>query len=215
MNTSPLEDIYSSHHSKRRGEGFVLLGDSRGRFLIERIGQNKTVLDIGCRDGALTSYFAKGNTVLGVDIDSASLNRAKETLGIETRQVDLNGEWNLFTEKYDVVVAAEVVEHLYYPEKVFKKVTAVLKPGGIFLGTVPNAFSLAHRARYLFKQKRNTPLMDPTHINHFVVEELKALLEEDFVDVRIHGLGRLGVLAQLFPQAFAYDLAFEATKRIP
>lgn len=212
MATEVLEDIYRSHHAKRRGTDFVLLGDARGSFLKEAVGTGKRVLDIGCRDGALTSHFIEGNTVLGLDIDSVALERAHETLGIETRQVDLNGDWGVAPGSVDAVVAAEVVEHLYYPEQVFKKVSAVLMPGGIFAGTVPNAFSLAHRARYLMKQKRNTPLMDPTHINHFVIEELRALLAQEFTDVRIEGLGRLGALARLFPQAFAYDLAFSARK---
>jgi 2-polyprenyl-3-methyl-5-hydroxy-6-metoxy-1,4-benzoquinol methylase len=208
-----LEDIYQSHHSMRRGKDFVLLGDERGGFLSQHIKTEKKVLDIGCRDGALTKYFAEGNTVLGVDIDSESLARAHEVLGISTKQIDLNGPWDLPESSYDVVVAAEVVEHLYYPATVFKKVSAVLKPGGMLLGTVPNAFSLAHRARYLLKQKRGTPLMDPTHINHFTVGELTQLLEEQFTDVQVVGLGRLGRLALRFPQAFAYDLAFSGKKR--
>ncbi len=214
MPTPVLESIYASHHTKRRGDGFVLLGDLRGGFLKERIGNGKKVLDIGCRDGALTSYFAENNDVLGIDIDSAALTRAAEDYGIQTSQIDLNGDWNLPHAAYDVVVAAEVVEHLYYPETVFKKVHDVLKPGGMFLGTVPNAFSLIHRVRYLIKRKRSTPLMDPTHINHFVVRELEEMLEKQFTDVRIHGLGRYGTLARLFPQMFAYDLAFEGRKKL-
>lgn len=209
---SSLEQIYASHHTARRGDGFVLLGDERGGFISSRIGTGKKVLDIGCRDGALTNYFAEGNEVLGVDIDSAALKRAQDRLGIHTMQIDLNGTWDLPLANFDAVVAAEVVEHLYYPETVFEKVASVLVPGGVFVGTVPNAFSLAHRARYLLKRKNGTPLMDPTHINHFVVSELKDLLAIHFENVEIVGLGRLDSLARMFPQAFAYDLAFSARK---
>ncbi len=207
-----LEDIYRSHHAKRRGQDFILLGDERGAFLAEHIGTGKKVLDIGCRDGALTGAYANGNEVLGLDIDSVALGRAKEALGIETRQTDLNGDWGVSSASFDAVVAAEVIEHLYYPDTVFGKIADALKSGGMLLGTVPNAFSLANRARYLLKQKRNTPLMDPTHINHFTVEELYALLSAHFADVRIIGLGRLGPLAARFPQAFAFDLAFVGKK---
>lgn len=208
-----LETIYRSHHAKRRGQDFILLGDERGAFLREHIGSGKRVLDIGCRDGALTGYYAPDNQVLGLDIDSTALARAKETLGIETRQADLNGDWGVEEGAYDVVVAAEVVEHLYYPEIVFAKVARALKPGGVLLGTVPNAFSLKNRARYLLKQKRGTPLMDPTHINHFTVDELYTLLGASFAEVEVRGLGRYARLARLFPQAFAFDLAFVARKR--
>jgi len=207
-----LERIYRAHHSAKRGEDFALLGDERGAFLASRIGTGKKVLDIGCRDGALTKSYAEGNDVLGIDIDSVALARANERLDIRTEQVDLNGAWGLEEDSYDAVVACEIVEHLYYPADVFSKIAAVLKPGGMLLGSVPNAFSFANRSRYLRGSKAGTPLSDPTHINHFTVRELESLLCERFVSVRIVGMGRLGKLASRFPQAFAFDLCFEARK---
>lgn len=205
---SSLQEIYESHHALRRGRGFVLLGDARGGFIQSIIGAGKRVLDIGCRDGGLTSYFSKENTVTGIDIDADSLAHARKTLSIETREVDLNGDWGIEQGSFDAVVAAEVIEHLYYPEQVFKKINTVLTPTGVLVGTVPNAFSLAHRLRYLRGTKKGTPLADPTHINHFTVAELTERLREQFREVEVHGYGRLGFLARAFPQWFAYDLFF-------
>jgi len=209
-----LEHIYHTHHETNRGEGFVLLGDERGKFLAENIGTGKNVLDIGCRDGALTRSYANGNTVLGLDIDSAALAKAREKLWVETKQVDLNGDWGVPAETFDVVVAAEVVEHLYYPGVVLDKIVAALKPGGILLGTVPNAFSLKNRLRYLRKQKRYTPLSDPTHINHFTVTELEVLLGAQFAECEVGGFGKYRRLAARFPQTFAFDLWFTAKKSL-
>jgi len=208
--SSSLEHIYGTHHAERRGADFVLLGDTRGAFLKEAVGTGKHVLDIGCRDGALTRYFAEGNTVVGADIDSEALARAHASLGIETRQVDLNGEWGIEPQSFDTVVAAEILEHLYYPSIVIEKVARVLKPGGIFTGTVPNAFSLINRFRYLAKRKKGTPLEDPTHINHFTVREFRSLLEKEFTDVKVMEFGRLEWLARAFPQTFAFGLSFIA-----
>lgn len=207
-----LERFYRSHHAQSRGDGFVLLGEDRGAFIRQKIGTRKKVLDIGCRDGALTKQFATGNTVLGIDIDSSALARAHESLGIDTKHVDLHASWGLPKNHFDAVVAAEVVEHLYFPREIFKKVHEVLRPGGVFVGTVPNAFSLINRVRYALKKKAGTPLSDPTHINHFVVNELKQLLEESFQDVQVEGIGRLGFWAKTFPQTFAFDLCFSAHK---
>ena len=209
MNTF-LEQLYETHHTMQRGADFVLQGDVRGAFLKNAIGTGKCVLDIGCRDGALTKTFMEGNDVTGADIDSAALARARKIRGIETKHVDLNGEWGIDLRSYDAVVAAEILEHLYYPTAVIEKVAHVLKPKGIFVGSVPNAFSLAHRLRYLMKRKKSTPLEDPTHINHFTVTELDTLLSERFSYVRIVGYGRFGWLAHLFPQTFAYGLLFVA-----
>ncbi len=206
----PLENIYADHHASRRGAGFVLLGDERGAFLRTNIGAGKKVLDIGCRDGALTKLYREGNDVTGLDIDSDALGRAHK-LGIETRQVDLNGEWGVPQRDFDVVVAAEVIEHLYYPDSVIAKAAAALKDDGILLGTVPNAFSLKNRLRLLFLKKQRTPLADPTHINHFTVQELESVLQKHFAQVQIVGAGAAGPLARYAPQWFAFDLMFVAT----
>lgn len=210
--SASLETMYRTHHAKRRGDGFVLLGDERGSFLRETVGKGNHILDIGCRDGALTKYFKEGNTVLGADIDSDALARAKQDIGIDTMHLDLNGEWPFEKNSFDAVVAAEVIEHLYYPEMVIEKIARVLKPKGILAGTVPNPYSLMNRFRYVLKQKRGTPLADPTHINHFTVQELHSILSKHFEKVEIRGLGRLGWLAHMFPQAFAFDLCFVAKK---
>lgn len=208
--TTSLEQMYGAHHATRRGEDFVLLGDIRGPFLKETIGTGKHVLDIGCRDGALTKSFFEGNIITGVDIDSEALARAHSNLGIETKHVDLNSDWEIQSKSFDVVVAAEILEHLYYPSVVIEKVRDVLVPGGVFVGTVPNAFSLTNRLRYLAKHKKGTPLEDPTHINHFTVKELQSLLEVQFSQVTVTGFGRFSRLASIFPQTFAFGLSFVA-----
>ncbi len=209
---SSLERMYRSHHAERRNEGFVLLGEERGAFLKRAVGTGKRVLDIGCRDGALTKSFVEGNTVTGLDIDSEALARAHEQLGIETRSVDLNGPWGLEPRSFDAVVAAEVIEHLYHPAIVIEKVASVLAPSGIFAGSVPNAFSLKNRFRLFMKRKKGTPLEDPTHINHFTIAELRAILEHRFEKVEIVGFGRHRRLARWCPQTFAFGLLFYAER---
>lgn len=85
-----LEKIYNYHHTKERGWGFVALSQERGEFLKNNIGENKKILDIGCRDGSLTKFYYKNNDVTGVDIDSEALERARKELGINVQHMDLN-----------------------------------------------------------------------------------------------------------------------------
>jgi 2-polyprenyl-3-methyl-5-hydroxy-6-metoxy-1,4-benzoquinol methylase len=208
-----LQNIYEEHHEKRRSDSFVLLEKERAEFFSKNVGTGKKVLDIGCRDGALTKYFTEGNTVTGFDIDVKSLERAKERYGIEGKQVDLNDQWHTgYQEQFDAVVAGEVLEHVYHPDEVIKKAASVLKEGGVFVGSVPNAFSLKNRIRLLFGTKKGTPLSDPTHINHFHCSELKGYLEEHFTEVTVTGLGRYKHLAKIHPGFFAYDLVFIAKR---
>ncbi len=210
-----LENLYTNHHNSSRERGFSILKEERGPLIKEAIGEGKKVLDIGCRDGALTKFFLEGNEVLGVDIDTSALVEANKVLGIETMQIDLLGDWHeLNNKKFDAVVAGEVLEHLYFPEKVIDKVVGHLNKGGIFVGSVPNAFSLKNRLRYLKGSKRFTPLSDPTHINQFHIDELRKILQKHFNNVEIKGLGRYKRLCKLFPGIFGFDLFFIAKNNL-
>lgn len=214
MNTDPsLKDVYATHHRERRGESFVIQGDVRGAFLRETIGTGKKVLDIGCRDGALTGYYSEGNDVLGLDIDSDALLRAEEKLSIKTKHTDLHGDWGVPESAFDVVVAAEVIEHLYYPDIVLQKIHASLREGGVLVGSIPIAFSLANRLRFLMGTKKGTPLADPTHINHFSRPEFEIMLKKLFIEVEIVPLGKFAFLDRFFPGLFSYMILFRAKKK--
>ncbi|PIR38190.1 MAG: hypothetical protein COV34_01050 [Candidatus Zambryskibacteria bacterium CG10_big_fil_rev_8_21_14_0_10_42_12] len=209
--TNTLESIYREHHQQRRGSGFAILKDARGNFIKSAIGTGKHVLDIGCRDGALTSLFVDDNVVTGVDIDKVALDMAERTYGIKTIQLNLNDTWPFVEKSFDAAVAAEVLEHVYYPDQIVQKIAYVLKPSGVFAGSVPNAYSLINRLRYLKGQKRHTPLSDPTHINHFSYTELRDMLSKHFKEVKIVPLGRFAFLDKFIPGFFAFDFMFQAS----
>ncbi|HET6453060.1 MAG TPA: methionine biosynthesis protein MetW [Armatimonadota bacterium] len=59
------EPVYLSNHAT--GKYGRLRSRERGWYLAEWIGQGKQVLDLGCRDGELTRFFAAGNKVTGAD----------------------------------------------------------------------------------------------------------------------------------------------------
>lgn len=212
--TESLEQIYREHHTTRRGEFFLVNGDVRGEYLRTHIGKGKKVLDIGCRDGALTGFYSEGNTVTGIDIDSEALARAKERFGIETIHADLNGAWPV-TGGFDAVVACEIIEHLYYPEQVLQKINDQLVHSGILVGSIPHAFSLQSRLRLMLARKQGTALQDPTHINHFWGPEFKKLIEQaGFVDVEMVDIvsNKFTLLSKLFPYLFAHSFVFKAVK---
>jgi 2-polyprenyl-3-methyl-5-hydroxy-6-metoxy-1,4-benzoquinol methylase len=215
---SQIGNIYTEHHANNRPRGFTIMEEGRSKFLKENIGTGKKVLDIGCRNGVLTKHFADGNIVWGVDIDPVALGEAKDLLQSKSPEnkffvMDLLGDWHeLNNEKFDVIVCGEVLEHLYFPEKVVQKVSSHLKDGGIFLGSVPNAFSLKNRVRLALGKKKGTPLMDPTHINHFSFNELVNLFSKYFKNVEVKGLGRYTNLIKLSPKNFAFDLIWKCQK---
>lgn len=203
--------LYEKHHAEQRKPSFTVLSGIREEAVARHVGVGKNVLDIGCRDGALTQHFLPGNIVDGIEIDPESARRTRERLGITVYECDLHEPWDVLGGKtYDVIVAGEVLEHLYYPERIIGEVRKHLTAHGVFVLTVPNAFSLKNRVRLLHAHKKGTSLEDPTHINHFTVSEMRHLLEKRFTHVEVYGLGRYRGLAAWFPQWFAFDLLFVA-----
>lgn len=177
-----LEKIYSSHHQRGKRYGYLFCSGARIPYLKKWIGQGKRVLDLGCRDGMLTLGYAEGNSVVGADIDRKALELARERVGIETQWLDLNGEWPWEKGSFDAIVACEVMEHLFFLDTFLEKVAKTLKPGGLFIGSVPNAFRIRNRFKFLFGREYET---DPTHVRRFSHDSVKSVLEGRFSDVEI------------------------------
>ena len=76
---------------------------------------NSDVLDIGCSTGELAKALSsKGCSVVGLDIDSSSLQQAKQYC-IEIIQCDLddfeNLDKHLRSRKFDYITMGDIVEH--------------------------------------------------------------------------------------------------------
>lgn len=181
MKESPLTDYYNRLHLEMKKYGKPA-GPERIDIIQKKVGTGKIVLDLGCRDGMLTKYFVEGNTVIGCDIDDVALYQCKNNLGIKVCHIDLNRSLPFRDVSFDVVVAAEVIEHLVIPDILVSEVFRVLRKGGIFIGTVPNAYRIKTRLSFL----KGKPLTkDPSHVRFFDFNMLHALLSKHFSSVRI------------------------------
>lgn len=74
---------------------------------------------------------------------------------------------------FDLVILSQVLEHLYSPERVIRKIYDVLTPGGILAVAVPNIDWLLVK---LLKERENGVLWVPEHLNYFSRDGLKLLL---------------------------------------
>ncbi len=204
-----MGDIYTEHHRARRGQDFVHLAAERTAFFRTHLAGAERILDVGCRDGALTIQVADPAQVTGIEVDPVAAERARKR-GINVRTGDIYDPAILAgIGSFDAILIAEVLEHLYMPSTIVKRLSMLLRSDGVFLGSVPNAFSLPCRLRYLRGRKKGTPLQDPTHINQFSLAEFRTLLEEHFDTVAIRGITPgWSWLANLSPNLFGYDLAF-------
>jgi SAM-dependent methyltransferase len=82
-----LSEQYGDHH-RSRGPNFVWGGSERVGPICSAVGgPGRRVLDLGCRYGALTRFYAAENDVVGLDVDRVALAEASK-LGIGTVWAD-------------------------------------------------------------------------------------------------------------------------------
>jgi methionine biosynthesis protein MetW len=198
----------------------------RLKVLLSMVGSGKSVLDLGCWDGAITMKIRDlGNSVEGVEISEYSIERCKEK-GLKVYDLDLNKDWaNQIPQKYDVVFAGEILEHIYETDIFLSNIYKVLKNDGCLIISTPNLAALGRRL-LLFLGKN--PLMELTtrgneagHLRYYVIDTLKSILLDNKLRVteyrsdivNFNELGTLSstTLARLVP-TFGRSLIVKAVK---
>jgi SAM-dependent methyltransferase len=200
-----LGERYEEHHREHRAEGDFVFVPERIPLFQAAIGRGRRVLDLGCRSGAFTRHFLEGNEVVGLDVDRAALAKAAE-LGIETVVGDVEDPLPFPDGSFDAVVAGELLEHLRFPDALVAEARRVLRPGGVLVGSVPNAFRLQSRLRFL---RGRPPEDDPTHLHMFSASAVGDLLAA-FTDVQLEFVG--GRYRRLSPRLLARDLVFSGRR---
>ena len=86
-------------------------------IIINNIGKNKKVLDVGCNDAYIGKYSDPSNVFYGLDYLPESVNKAKKTYK-DAMLYDLNNlkdlPWGI---TFDTLIFADVLEHVLYPEE--------------------------------------------------------------------------------------------------
>jgi len=126
----------------------------RIRKLIEifkSIKNRETVADIGCFTGIISQeYFKFGAKIVeGFDVSDKALEKASKRLtkvykwkaGEETCPVE--------NERYDVIIASEIIEHVYDTDFFMEELKRILKLNGYIVITTPNMHSVTNRLLFL------------------------------------------------------------------
>ena len=158
------------------------INDYRVKKILSLVGTGNRVLDIGCYDGTIAKLIAaQGNQVVGIDIAKKAVHMARKN-GIQAYVCNL--EEDPFPKSigtFDVIIAGEIIEHIFDPDALLNKLTKVLKPGGHLILTTPNLASLGSRLSLLVGHLpwmiENDLLPGKSgHIRYFTYSELEKIL---------------------------------------
>jgi glycosyltransferase involved in cell wall biosynthesis len=143
------------------------------------------VLDLGCSDGSVGAELrVHGHHVTGVDV--------KEHAGVHDRvdafvPADLEqGVPGEIGDGFDVILAADVLEHVRTPEKLLTDLSSRLVPGGSIIACVPNFGHWYPRLRVAlgrFDYDRRG-ILDRGHLRFFTRSSFERLVKQSGYSVR-------------------------------
>ncbi|MBI4812184.1 methyltransferase domain-containing protein [Candidatus Falkowbacteria bacterium] len=112
--------------------------------------------------------------------------------------------------EYDTVIISEVLEHLFYPEKLLKKIKQIVVPETDIIITVPNPLFWKNRLKIFlgYFEYEKEGLMDRGHIHFFSWASLREMVKESGYSIvgTYHHFPTRGTrwLGKLLPGLFAY-----------
>lgn len=97
------------------------------------------ILEIGSGLGYMTFALRKaGFDAIGIDISHVAVENATARFGPFYQQADMK-DWSLqYAQTYDIVLMAELIEHVTEPACLIQIAAKLLKPGGKLVITTPN-----------------------------------------------------------------------------
>ena len=172
-------------------------------FVLIRLGeisQRKSikVLDLGCGNGYVASRIAdQGYSVTGVDVSSDGIEIARISFpGISYQRCSVYDD-NLIDKigrQFDCVVSLEVIEHLFYPKKLFEQSERLLVVGGSLIISTPYHGYLKNLALSLTNgwDRHFSVEWDGGHVKFFSKRTLAHMAyDAGFGHPRFYGVGRV------------------------
>lgn len=189
------------------------------------------ILDVGGYRGELKAFLPNNVSYYVLDFDEQALNEARR-IGAKVKKINFDEQSIVWDgEKFDIVVATEVLEHLKDPARHLGEIKKILKDQGVFLVSLPNENMFYHRLMALlgfgvdffaFKLYKHLHLPTISQSRNFLKTQFKIVKEDYYINVsaqasRFEFLGKIltllpdafwNFLAHLWPSGFARGTIF-------
>lgn len=142
-----------------------------------------SILDVGCGAGATMAYLTEQGIkdVTGIEYVESACQEARRK-GLNVLRADLEKDNIDFNNKrFDFILFADILEHLYDPWTALKKFKDHLKDDGMILISIPNMKHYRILKKLIFRDEwayQEFGILDFTHIRFFTKKEAIKLIND-------------------------------------
>jgi 2-polyprenyl-3-methyl-5-hydroxy-6-metoxy-1,4-benzoquinol methylase len=147
---------------------------------------NCNILEIGCGHGnTLIELKKQGKAKFIAGIDIVDLNQSTKLDKFILADIECKENIDLPENYFDVIICADVLEHLKDPWNVLEKIKKFLKPHGIVIASIPNIREISTFASILINilirgdfRYVDAGILDKTHLRFFCKKNIIELFEK-------------------------------------
>jgi 2-polyprenyl-3-methyl-5-hydroxy-6-metoxy-1,4-benzoquinol methylase len=141
------------------------------------------IVDLAAGEGAFSIKLKElGHDVLAIDASRENWKVPEIELQIQNLDSEFAEKISSGDNKFDAVVAIEIIEHLENPFRFARECAKLLKPGGLLFLTTPNVEAVYSRLIFLYTGRLHSfgayETVRPAHITPIFKWKLDILLEE-------------------------------------
>ncbi len=180
LGEAPAPDRYGHSFDQNGASGLIC----------QMVPLKSRVLDVGCGDGSLAEILQMrcSADIFGIEPDAARAAMARAH-GIQVLTGFLDENLAKTIGLFDILLFADVLEHVPDPFALIQNALACLKPGGSLIVSVPNIAHWSVRTMICFGRFDYEPfgIMDATHLRWFTKRSIVAFLNRaglEAIDVR-------------------------------
>ncbi len=188
-----IAEHYHNWRTKINPKGYIFNEHLEMPGMLKLLGnvKEKKILDFGCGTGIYSKILKnKGADVKGFDISPGMLKIAKRYVNnVEFRLGKGN---NIpFNEKFDIVFASLVLEHINNWDEVFKEVKKVLKKDGYFIFSIGNpiidvAKTYKIKSKPIYKNELPLMIFEDYFTERKIYKIWKSILhKKEFKDIKM------------------------------
>lgn len=187
------------------------------------VPKESEVLDIGCATGFMGKYlkYEKKCKVTGIDIGREEAKEAFKALdSVIVGDIEETKTLNKIKNKFDIILASAIIEHLKNPDKALKIWKKFLKRDGFLVITTSNISHWSIRIKTLFGDfsYQEYGILDNTHLRFYNTKTFKELLVNAGYKIDYFSIDPVGggfprvskFLSRFFPNLFAYQMLAKA-----